>query len=522
MSHSNNYNSTQIWDSVKVADPVTGVEYAYVARQLAAGSVSTVPACSVWPASFASCAFFTKELFDPNHVDDLFSHLNGTISVGDYLQTGAYSGGYLTSCMQVVDKITEVQFDSGNGTTVCPDDFDNFHGVNTGCPCTLAFLDLVVMNSTGTPSPYATIHNNCADCQGQSVVAAISGCTDSTAINYDATATVDDGSCIFVRLGCMDSTALNYNAAANTDDGSCVYPVLGCTDITAQNYNALANSDDGSCIYCIYGCTSSTALNFNPLATCDNGTCIACINGCMNANSANYNPNATCDDGSCSGCVYGCTDSNSSNFDATATCDDGSCCIDGCTNPKSINYNVLATCDDGSCTTCVYGCMDTSALNYSALATCDDGSCLESECSDCFKLLNVLYNEAKCEGCTEDDYMIEEKNLQRFTNLRLMRDLAYECGDQDYIDIMSFEEYELCSTLLDEHTNEKVNDYKIYGCTNPASLNYNAKATHPCEKNNILNFCCGETSTVRVSGCTDPLATNYNPSANIDDGLCFY
>lgn len=275
-------------------------------------------------------------------------------------------------------------------------------------------------------------------------------------------------------------------------------------------------------IYCIYGCTSSTALNFNPLATCDNGTCIACINGCMNANSANYNPNATCDDGSCSGCVYGCTNSNSSNYDETATCDDGSCCIDGCTNPKSINYNVLATCDDGSCTTCVYGCMDTNALNYSARATCDDGSCLEGECSDCFKLLNVLYNEAKCEGCTEDDYMIEEKNLQRFTNLRLMRELAYECGDQDYIDIMSFEEYELCSTLLDEHTNEKVNDYKIYGCTNPASANYNAKATHPCEKNNILNFCCGETSTVRVSGCTDPLATNYNPSANIDDGLCFY
>ena len=36
----------------------------------------------------------------------------------------------------------------------------------------------------------------------------VCGCTDSTALNYDKSATLDDGSCIAV-YGCMDSTAFN-------------------------------------------------------------------------------------------------------------------------------------------------------------------------------------------------------------------------------------------------------------------------------------------------------------------------
>ena len=79
------------------------------------------------------------------------------------------------------------------------------------------------------------------------------GCTDSTAPNFDADASIDDGSCII--NGCTDSTATNYNAAANTNDGSCVY-ALGCTDLTACNYNTDAVSDDGTCIYPVghYNC----------------------------------------------------------------------------------------------------------------------------------------------------------------------------------------------------------------------------------------------------------------------------
>ena len=47
------------------------------------------------------------------------------------------------------------------------------------------------------------------------------GCTDSTAMNYNPDATVDDGTCTFPPLaGCMDSEASNYDEAAVEDDGS--------------------------------------------------------------------------------------------------------------------------------------------------------------------------------------------------------------------------------------------------------------------------------------------------------------
>ncbi|MBT3612137.1 MAG: DUF1566 domain-containing protein, partial [Flavobacteriales bacterium] len=60
----------------------------------------------------------------------------------------------------------------------------------------------------------------------------VSGCTDSTATNYNPLANTDDGSCITVVYGCMDSTMFNYSASANTDDGSCIAVVYGCTDST--------------------------------------------------------------------------------------------------------------------------------------------------------------------------------------------------------------------------------------------------------------------------------------------------
>jgi hypothetical protein len=59
----------------------------------------------------------------------------------------------------------------------------------------------------------------------------VSGCTDPTATNYNAAATIDDGSCIYQPppvSGCTDPTATNYNAAATIDDGSCIYPPSEC------------------------------------------------------------------------------------------------------------------------------------------------------------------------------------------------------------------------------------------------------------------------------------------------------
>ena len=49
--------------------------------------------------------------------------------------------------------------------------------------------------------------------------------------------------------GCMDPNAYNYDASADVDDGSCIVVIEGCTDEIACNYDSLANFDDGSCVF---------------------------------------------------------------------------------------------------------------------------------------------------------------------------------------------------------------------------------------------------------------------------------
>ena len=50
--------------------------------------------------------------------------------------------------------------------------------------------------------------------------------------------------------------------------------IPGCTDAGYDNYNANATVDDGSCITCTtYGCTDPSFGNYDVYANCDNGTC---------------------------------------------------------------------------------------------------------------------------------------------------------------------------------------------------------------------------------------------------------
>ena len=106
--------------------------------------------------------------------------------------------------------------------------------------------------------------------------APIVGCTDPNADNYNASATVDDGSCTYpsVVQGCTDPTACNYDSTATIDDGSCSYNCVGCMDNTACNYDPIATIDDGSCFYNCLGCTDPTATNYNATAIIDDGSCI--------------------------------------------------------------------------------------------------------------------------------------------------------------------------------------------------------------------------------------------------------
>jgi len=96
------------------------------------------------------------------------------------------------------------------------------------------------------------------------------GCTDPTAFNYDASATIDDGSCIPTVNGCTDSTANNWDASANVDDGSCTYDVYGCMDDRPRN--DLATDANGALLF--------AATNYDPNATVNETSASVSDNPC--------------------------------------------------------------------------------------------------------------------------------------------------------------------------------------------------------------------------------------------------
>lgn len=164
----------------------------------------------------------------------------------------------------------------------------------------------------------------CTDAELEDVEMAL-GCTYSDAINYNVTAAIDDGSCVYPEpptpiLGCMYPQALNHNPSATEDDGSCRYPVVeepvpGCTYSDAYNYEMNATEDDSSCVYDtdgdgiidgfeVIGCTDVNANNYNSSSTDDGGSCDydqdddgvydwAESEGCVDTNATNYDAGAT-------------------------------------------------------------------------------------------------------------------------------------------------------------------------------------------------------------------------------------
>ena len=270
----------------------------------------------------------------------------------------------------------------------------------------------------------------------------ISGCTDSSALNYDEEATEDNGSCILPVEGCTTEGACNFNVLANVDDGSCEYEsCVGCLSEAACNYDPTAvyagdceypdmgYDCDGNCLsdfdgdgicdpFEVLGCDDPEALNYNPDATQDDGTCIDVVNGCTDADACNFNPNANVDDGSCDFevCV-GCLVEGACNYDPDATIPAD------CTFPE-LGYDCDGECledsdGDGVCDLFeIAGCTDAEACNYDPEATDDNGSC--------FDALDGYDCEGNCLSDQDEDGICDPFELPPV--LTVPADTLAECG----------------------------------------------------------------------------------------------
>jgi hypothetical protein len=421
------------------------------------------------------------------------------------------------------------------------------------------------------------VYNANCECAGE-VVEVIEGCTAPDACNYNISANVEDGSCIFPGdvcddndsttgedvigsdcscsgslLGCTFPDAVNYNPAAIIDDGSCEFNIFGCTDPEAANYDANANIDDGSCVYGVFGCTDASACNYNAEATleddsclfpgdaCDDGNastqqdaygvdcaCEGLLAGCTVPVASNYNPNAVIDDGSCEFDNEGCTDPEALNFDPAALVDDGSCIypLEGCTDASACNFNPDANIENGTCT--YPGCTDLAACNYDATAACPDNSCeypTESYLDCSGNCLNDINNNGVCDeldpqGCT-DETALNYDPIAVFDNGTCVFEVL-GCTDSD-----------ACNFSASANTDD--GSCTFPGCNDPEACNYDPAAgcydgncDYPFNNYDCNGNCLNDSNSNGICdeyeeyGCTDENAINYNGDATSDDGSCIY
>ena len=109
------------------------------------------------------------------------------------------------------------------------------------------------------PGTGENVDNNCDGVITGAEVTIVEGCTDAVACNFDSEATLDDGSCEFAPEGfdcegncvagedcegtCGGSVEVDQCGICGGDGTTC----LGCTDPSAPNYDATATIDDGTC-----------------------------------------------------------------------------------------------------------------------------------------------------------------------------------------------------------------------------------------------------------------------------------
>ena len=386
------------------------------------------------------------------------------------------------------------------------------------------------------------------------------GCTDPlyTQYNADNPAEFDNGTCVTLILeGCMDAAAFNYNADATVDDGSCVPVIEGCFVEGACNYDATVNTPDNvTCEYatCL-GCTNTSACNYNPAATIPDDNCEwdSCV-GCADENACNYagteapfayiiipGPEGTCDYNSCGGC----TDLNSCNYDPTATINggcqyadpnadcDGNCLegyndfgsgcaevVEGCMDAQACNYDAAANTDSGACDFDCYGCSQhTSACNYDPSAT---DPVVEGYVDADGNLLESLCEWTSCVGCM-DEYACDYDPAHTIPDLCLnYSGDCYGCSDDtacNYNTAFPIEEWNDGSCTWTDECGDCDNDPSndgVIGCMDELACNYNADATcadTSCTYADESGFC---------EGCTEAAACNYNPNADISDDTCEY
>ena len=401
---------------------------------------------------------------------------------------------------------------------------------------------------SGATDGSGTVVDNDADNDSVCDADEVAGCQNSTACNYNASATDPGATCIFPQgcetcsgetngngtivdndadndgvcdadetAGCQDNTACNYDANATNGGIACVY-ASGCdycsgeTDGSGTIVNGDVDADDVCDVNEIPGCQDPVACNYNEAATDEDNSCTYEVLG--------YDCNGDClfdddEDGVCDQWeITGCQDEAACNYEATAT--NAGYCDYPATN-YDCDENCLNDADgDGLCDELESaGCLDSNACNYDASATDNDGSCTYAATGyDCAGV---------CLADTDGDEVCDANEVAGCTD-----------GDAMNFNALATDDNGSC-VYCEDADNDGVCDNELVGCTDSAACNYDATSTendgscmyaaagYGCDGTCLADADeDGVCDANEVAGCADPSACNFAAAATDDDGSCMY
>jgi hypothetical protein len=201
------------------------------------------------------------------------------------------------------------------------------------------------------------------------------GCTYAAATNYDSTATIDNGSCVYAVCDVTSDNQAVYDGAYAAGIASVVCPDGGSSCPGDLDNDGAVATTDLLIFLSAFG------------DTCE----IADIPGCMDDTSCNYNAGATVDDASC--------DYALENFDCDGNCSEVEDCNGVCGGDAVVDECGVCGGDNSSCSDCC-GVPNGDGSNcVGDCGACNDNSTCLDECgvpygnNECFDSCGVPYGD---------------------------------------------------------------------------------------------------------------------------------